>query len=469
MSSIETTKSRLKKCIAIFIVLMCLIAIPMASMASGYVSPKGERMTRRRLSNELKQYSGVFSTAVNVSINPPATLAVLAIFGSIENAAAESNSVFLRDFADALDEIPVVREMRYTPVANPYAAAILSLMGIAWIVLNSNKVTAAISNHVKWFPIEKINLVGSNICYVGLSLLHLVTNDKIASITPGVKSGAIVIKTAVLVGKDTQVGSNDPLTYVLSIATGVTTVFFGNCVYFCVKNWESIVTAAPMKGTNLFWQIAKVILHSLLLVLQMFAPIVSVIIAIHLAVASVFLFRFLKRTAQYYTDIYIFTILRRIFQRNKPVPRIEKRVPRRLKKLYPSMEIGMAVYTFHGYARLAKRSRVWLIKEGDKVDLIYKRLIRKPYIVTWADFREKHENRSVYLEQCIRFLRIRTEDKKVELIMSNRYKPEAEMLSDLLDLKDYEIVKQENKETKRLQRQERKMRRKRKKQEVEAT
>jgi len=49
-------------------------------------------------------------------------------------------------------------------------------------------------------------------------------------------------------------------------------------------------------------------------------------------------------------------------------PLIEKHVPGRLKKLYPSMETAMSVYTFHGVARLPKRSRVWLIKEGSRLN-----------------------------------------------------------------------------------------------------
>ena len=112
----------------------------------------------------------------------------------------------------------------------------------------------------------------------------------------------------------------------------------------------------------------------------------------------------------------------------------------------------MSVYTFHGFARLAKRSRIWLIKEGDKVDLVYKRLIRKPYVVSWNELREKHDGKPVYIEQCARFLRLRTEDRSLELIMSSRYKPEIPMLSALMDLKDYAPVKQEIKETKKLKR-----------------
>ena len=57
-------------------------------------------------------------------------------------------------------------------------------------------------------------------------------------------------------------------------------------------------------------------------------------------------------------------------------------------------------------------------------------------------------------------MKIRTEDLKFEVVMSTRYKPETEMLSELLDLKDFEPVKQEIKETKKLNR---KLRRKNKK------
>ena len=229
------------------------------------------------------------------------------------------------------------------------------------------------------------------------------------------------------------------------------TVFY-YCIYSCVDNWEVIVAAFPMKGTSLIWQIIKAVLHMILLVLQIFAPFISFIISIHLAVAGLFLFRILKRNSQYYKDVYVFTILRKIFKRNDEIPKIEKHVPRRLKKLYPDMELCMSVYTFHGVARLPKRSRVWLIKEGDKLDIVYKRLIRKPYIISWSDLKTQHEDKQFYLESCARFLKVRTEDLKFEVVMSTRYKPESEMLSELLGLKDFEPVKQEIKENKKLKR-----------------
>ena len=123
------------------------------------------------------------------------------------------------------------------------------------------------------------------------------------------------------------------------------------------------------------------------------------------------------------------------------------------------MEVCISLYTFHGVARLAKRSRVRLIKEGDKTDIVYKRLIKPTYVISWEDLKKQHDNAQVYLEKCNRFLRIRTEDRKLELVLSNRYTPELEMLTELLDLKDFAPVKEEIRDTKR---RERKLRRKKK-------
>ena len=299
--------------------------------------------------------------------------------------------------------------------------------------------------------IDKLDKYIGYICTVSISLLPFVTTEALEADPPTVKGGALASHTAHLLG-----AANTPApgwqTYLLAGITVIAITIFYNCNYTCMDNWEVIVAAVPVKGTSLIWQIIKALIHMLLMVLQIFAPVISFIVSIHLAVAGLFLFRILKRNSQYYKDIYVFTILRKIFKRNDPIPRIEKHVPGRLRRLYPSMEIAMSVYTFHGYARLAKRSRVWLIKEGDKVDLVYKRLIRKPYVISWNDLCEKFGNQPVYMEQCARFLRIRTEDRTLELIMSSRYKPEIPMLSALMDLKDFAPVKQEIKETKKIKR-----------------
>lgn len=436
---LDSKKIQKKTLVGALIALMCLMTIPLISLADGTGEPAS-------LAADLAFYAGAFSTAVTASVNPTATMAILSILGAIENAAVYSpDSVVLCNIADFLNGIPIIREVGKLPISNPYAAVFLTLVAAALIVIHSFAESKMVSEET----IDKLDKLIGYICTVSISLLPFVTNEALETDPPGTKGLAPAANTAPGVQ-----------TYVLAGITIIAITIFYYVIYSCMDYWEMIVAAIPVKGTSFIWQIIKAFLHFILVLLQLFAPVISFIISIHLAVAALFLFRILKRNAQYYKDIYVYTVLRRIFKRNDPVPRIEKHIPRRLKRLYPNMEIAMSMYTFHGVARLAKRSRVWLVKEGDKVDVIYTRLIRKPYIVSWQDLCKRHEGKTLYIDQCARFLRIRSEDRKLEIIMSNRYKPEIPMFSELLDLKDFGPVKEEIKESKKLKR---KLRRKSKK------
>lgn len=437
--------AHLRRAAGAFACLMCLILIPMVSLAAG--TGMSAEADASHFATDLAFYAGAFSTAVTASINPSATMAVLAILGAIENAAIyQPDSAVLCSIADFLNGVPILREVGKLPIANPYAAVFLTLIAAALIIIHS----FAESKFVSEETIDKLDKLIGYICTVSISLLPFVTNDALEADPPVIKGAALTRSAGFF--SNAPAGTHGPGTYILAGITVIAITVFYYCIYSCVDNWEVIVAAFPMKGTSLIWQIVKALIHALLLVLQIFAPVISFIISIHLAVAGLFLFRILKRNSQYYKDVYVFTILRKIFKRNDEIPKIEKHVPRKLKKLYPGMELCMSVYTFHGIGRLPKRSRVWLIKEDGKLDIVYKRLIRKPYIVSWSDLRTQHEGKQFYLENCARFLKIRTEDRKFEAVMSTRYKPETEMLSELLDLKDFEPVKQEIKETKKLKR-----------------
>ena len=437
--------AHLRRAAGAFACLMCLILIPMVSLAAG--TGMSAEADASHFATDLAFYAGAFSTAVTASINPSATMAVLAILGAIENAAIyQPDSAVLCSIADFLNGVPILREVGKLPIANPYAAVFLTLIAAALIIIHS----FAESKFVSEETIDKLDKLIGYICTISISLLPFVTNDALEADPPVIKGAALTRSAGFF--SNAPAGTHGPGTYILAGITVIAITVFYYCIYSCVDNWEVIVAAFPMKGTSLIWQIVKALIHALLLVLQIFAPVISFIISIHLAVAGLFLFRILKRNSQYYKDVYVFTILRKIFKRNDEIPKIEKHVPRKLKKLYPGMELCMSVYTFHGIGRLPKRSRVWLIKEDGKLDIVYKRLIRKPFIVSWSDLRAQHEGKQFYLETCARFLKIRTEDRKFEAVMSTRYKPETEMLSELLDLKDFEPVKQEIKETKKLKR-----------------
>ena len=437
--------AHLRRAAGAFACLVCLILIPMVSLAAG--TGMSAEADASHFATDLAFYAGAFSTAVTASINPSATMAVLAILGAIENAAIyQPDSAVLCSIADFLNGVPILREVGKLPIANPYAAVFLTLIAAALIIIHS----FAESKFVSEETIDKLDKLIGYICTVSISLLPFVTNDALEADPPVIKGAALTRSAGFF--SNAPAGTHGPGTYILAGITVIAITVFYYCIYSCVDNWEVIVAAFPMKGTSLIWQIVKALIHALLLVLQIFAPVISFIISIHLAVAGLFLFRILKRNSQYYKDVYVFTILRKIFKRNDEIPKIEKHVPRKLKKLYPGMELCLSVYTFQGIGRLPKRSRVWLIKEDGKLDIVYKRLIRKPYIVSWSDLRAQHEGKQFYLETCARFLKIRTEDRKFEAVMSTRYKPETEMLSELLDLKDFEPVKQEIKETKKLKR-----------------
>lgn len=448
MLRLESRSMRINKILAgVLIAVLCLYFIPMISLAAGFGT---EVQPQNYYTWQLTYYAGVFSTAVTCSVNPSATMAILAVFGSIENAATYTDNAIVLKIAKFLNGIPVIREMGKTPVANPYAAALLIVIAIAWIIVHSTAISEFVA---KWISMDKLDRICNSVYIAGISLLPLVTNNALAANPPGSKGAETVIKASSLIAGTSRVVKPGIGTYIFVALITVVVTIFGNCVYSCVSNWETIVAAIPVKGTSFIWQIVKAFIHIGLILLQIYAPVVSVIVSAHLLVASFFLFRILKRTSQYYKDVYVEAILSKVFKRKEPVSVIEKRVPRKLKKLYPLMEIAISHYTFHGYARLAKRSRVWLIKEGDKIDLVYNRLIRKPFIMSWPELCEKHLDKPVYLEQCLRFLRIRTEDRKLELVLSNRYKEKSELLSEALGLKDYEVIKQEKKDTKQLEKE----------------
>jgi len=441
---------QIKKYLAgVLIAVLCLYLIPMISLAAGFGCDT-QLPSANQYTWQLTYYAGVFSTAVTCSVNPSATMAILAVFGTIENAATYTDNAVLIKIANFLNGIPIIREMGKTPVANPYAAALLIVVAIAWIIVHSTAISEFVS---KWISLDKLDRICNSIYIAGISLLPLVSNDALAANPPGTKSAETVVKASSLISSAPLSVKPGIGTCIITVVIAIVATILGNFVYSCVSNWETIVAAIPVKGTSLIWQIVKAIIHIGLIALQMFAPVISAIVSLHLLVACIFLFRILKRTSQYYKDIYISAVVGKVFKRNETVSVIEKRVPRKLKKLYPSMEIAISLYAFHGYARLAKRSRVWLIKEGDKIDLIYNRLIRKPYILIWAELCENQGNKSVYLEQCLRFLRIRTEDRKLEFVLSSRYKEKSELLSEVLGLQDYEVVKQEKKDAKQLKKE----------------
>ena len=411
MRNIDTNKGHIRRTAGVLTALVCILLIPTVSLAAGF--GPDDRVDGMRFATDLAFYAGAFSTAVTASVNPTATMAILSILGSIENASVYSpDSVFFTTIADFLNGVPIIREVGKLPIANPYAAIFLTLVAVAIIIIHS----FAESKMVSEVTIDKLDKLVGYICTVTISLLPFVTNDALAKDPPGHKAVSALARTAVILGKPSKSSGPEWYTYVLAGISVIAITIFYYCIYTCVNNLEVIIAAIPVKGTSLIGQIVKALLHFTLILLQIFAPVISLILSIILSIAGVLLFGVLTRISQYYKDIYVYTVLRKIFKRTDPVPRIEKHVPWRIRRRYPDMEIAMSVYKLSGINKVPKRMRLWLIKDPNGVYLIRKRLIRKPVVIVWNDLKDRFEGRQFYFESCARFIRIRTEDKFLELM-----------------------------------------------------
>ena len=195
---LDSNKTRLKRTIGAFIALMCVVMVPMVSLASGFT----QEADTASFATDLAFYAGAFSTAVTASVNPSATMAVLAILGSFENAAVYSpDNAVLCSIADFLNGIPIIREVGKLPIANPWAAVFLTLISVALIVIHSFAESKMVSEET----IDKLDKLVGYICTVSISLLPFVTTEALEADPPGVKGSALTGRMITLLG-DAQTG-----------------------------------------------------------------------------------------------------------------------------------------------------------------------------------------------------------------------------------------------------------------------
>ena len=118
------------------------------------------------------------------------------------------------------------------------------------------------------------------------------------------------------------------------------------------------------------------------------------------------------------------------------------------------MNFAIPVFTMNKLKdlKLRKRELGWLIMKDDE-----------PYLARIKSFRKIQEvpltslnlrNDIIYLQKNMRFTRIMTEDKQIELILSNEYTNQWEELLSRLHLTDYQIVRDQKKEDKKAARDE---------------
>ena len=361
------------------------------------------------MGNSFGYYTGIFSTAVTASVNPTATMAVLAALGAIENASVYSpDSTFFNNIADSLNSIPVVNAAAGLPIANPYAAVFLTLVAAIMIILHS----FAESKIVSQATVDKLEKLAGWVGITALSLMPLLTNEEVQKTASKSKNaGLSVIKQA-------SSSSSGTAWYIWVL--GIGTLIVASVVYFlcydCVDSIGTICAAVPVKGLNLIEQIIKALIHAGMILLGLTFPYLSFILSCLVALLGILLFRILKRITFYYKEVYIRPVLHRLFAKDKAVAPIHKKTPRRIRKLYPGTTNTIPAFVFKGFGKLPARSVLWIVIENDKVHMAVKKAFRAPKLIDADEILSSNKDAAVCVHR--RFYELNTPDKKLDIVIS---------------------------------------------------
>lgn len=439
-----------KRKIRIFLmILTVMISSVIVSARGSLVHSAGdaELAVNTTLGENLETYAGIFSTAVTASVNPTATLAALSILGMVENADRYfPEADWLVEASEFLSGIPLVRTVADLPIANPTAAILLTIVAIAMYVIHSTSASKMFSKAT----IDNVEQWGGMIVTVALSLLPLAA-------------------TQVVAAQESTVHYVSPGTYAVTLVVAILSAIFNAvvyvCIYGCIDTVELLGAVIPIKGMNVVIEVLKGVLHMILLLLQIFSPVLSVAISIVLMIAGVLLFRKMSTLSTYYMYIYVKPIWKSIWHRDELVPLVHRKFPRKGHKLYPSIELAVPVFSMNRTRKFKKRELVWLIVKDHIPCLVRIKPFRKALEIPLSEL--NLHNDTLYLQKTFRFTRILTEDKQVELIISNEYSNQWQRMLDWLQLSDFKIVEERRKQEKQTARAMKEEQRRKKREEQE--
>lgn len=374
------------------------------------------------LAENMELYAGVFSTSVTNAVNPSATLTVLSIIGTIENYDAYfPQSKGMDSIANFFNGIPFLRIVQTLPIANPYAAGLFGILMIVMYVMKSTAATKAISEATT----DKVENACGFLASIVMAFLPMTCST---------------VAAAEMMASEKRVVSLS--TFVITVIVGIITAIFSGIIYICVNGTidaiEAVAAIIPIPNANLFVQICRVILHSILVVLQIFAPIISVIISVILMIAGFILFRYAYLYTQYYGAVYVQTTMNRIFHKNREYPLRYKKSPRRLVRQYDHADVILPVFAIAKYEKMKRKQKLWFIYQDQTAYFVRHRWIRKPVVLT-MDIINK-DGSQVYIHKGMRFVRILTENKKVDFVMSSVYGAKLDTLLEVTGYADYQTV-----------------------------
>lgn len=417
---------RYKKFILIYLAIVTVFASAFSfSNINSVVNGSSEDTTNTintTLGDNLETYAGVYSISIANAVNPTATLAVLSILGALENYDTYfSSNETMDNIANFLSDLPFLRTAKKLPIANPYAAVILSLLTIGIYLMRSFKASKAVSQAT----IDKIENIYGFIVSILLAILPITTSTVVAA--------------------SAQINTHNTVTtstFVITVIVGILSAIFSGIIFICVNmtvdSLELLATILPIPHANQVMSVLRFILHTFLIVLQIFSPILSIIFSFIVMIVGFILFKYAYLLTTYYGSIYGKAITNRIFKKNKLHPLVDKKCPRRIKKLYPVMDIAVPIFSFNRINKLNKRTKYWLIIENSNVHIVYARWFKK---LRQFNIQELNTTNSpLYIHKDVRFIRILSADKKIDFAVSNIYVNQINSFRELTGFGDYQGV-----------------------------
>ncbi|MCL2575970.1 MAG: hypothetical protein FWE33_06010 [Defluviitaleaceae bacterium] len=163
-------------------------------------------------------------------------------------------------------------------------------------------------------------------------------------------------------------------------ANGLPAVF-GTVSFAAVRTLMKGVEAssfifALIPGTFAIGQIGKYIMTIGYVILAFVFPVVAAIIGVFILVAAVVLFFPARRLGVYFRRIYISSLLRSIFARNKPFLPVMLKIPKYIRKNYQNITFCQEAFVMRGVEKLPKRQRIYIICNDGGASIAYRKFIK---------------------------------------------------------------------------------------------
>ena len=395
-----------------------------------------EESVNTTLGDGMEYYAGCFSTMVTASVNPPVTLACIAILGTVERAEVYFPNIgWLVKLGNGMSKVPLLGTMRDLPIANPVAALILALAALALFIIRSIPESKAFTG----WNVDQIEKYGGMIVTMGMALLPLATTEKLYAATENLS--VMAAKWYVT-----------PKTYAILAVVGVVVTIVGGVVYFlvstCANSLETVASLIPVPGVSFVYQIGETVLAVLLMALNVIAPVLAVIVSLLLVILAIILLPKVTLLATYYNYVYMKPAGKYLFHRHEDTGLIHDKFPSKGRKLFPDASLAIPVFTMKPIhfrdlplnqgGKLKKRQLAWLLIKDETPYLVRIKTFRKTVEIPLHDMLAN--GKTLYLEKRKRFMKVICEDRTVELIISNEYAGQMDTIMELLKLEDYRVL-----------------------------